>query len=151
MKYVLTILPTLKKSAFKELKAIDESINIKHLDFDIFVAETDKSDFTRAVKDSIFVRHIHPVNKELDLTGVKESDLNGILFAVLDFADVTGKSFMVQCRKVGKDLPYNSKDIEVFVGSNLEQQLKGKTVFDDNQIISDPAISVVSILVMNKS
>ncbi len=151
MKYVVTILPTLKKSAFKELNGIDEAISIRHMDFDIFIVKTEEPNFVKSLKDSIFVRHVHPVNKELELTGIKDLDLKEILSALIGFVDTTGRAFMVQCRKVGKDLPYNSKDIEVFIGSSLERQQGGRAVFDDTQVISDPDIFVVSILVLNKT
>jgi len=124
--FVITATPILQKSALAELQGIDIGFDkVADLKNGVFLAETQMPapEFIDALVeiDPVFVRHIMPVQADIDLSSRRLVDLPHIVGSLAGVCDVTvGDRFCVQCRRADTDYDYNVKDVEVFVGSHFE-------------------------------
>ena len=153
-KFIVTFTPHFKKSLLKELISVDSSIFIEEeIDESIICINTTlkKEEFTIKLfnKSPIFVKHIMPVDKEINITLFKDKDLE-ILKKELDEIALINKDtkFAVQCRIIGsrnEGIEYTSKDVEVSIGRKYEE-IGGIPVFSDANLKNED-IQVISILI----
>ena len=119
--FIITVTPELLKSALEELRTVAPDLQ-KTRDFKngVFLVETDmpREYFTNLLVENnpIFIKHIMPVQVELQLSMVKDMDLPSILEKCKRICTLAeGEGFAVQCRRVGTGYDYDAKDVEVFV------------------------------------
>jgi 23S rRNA (cytidine2498-2'-O)-methyltransferase len=151
-RYIVTATPELASSALGELRRIAGNVR-KAAEFadGVFLVETEAAadDFTRALvgADPVFVKHIMPVQADEALAGRRDADLPAILEAVRRVCTLgAGEPFAVQCRCVAADSDYGAKDVEVFVGSFLEEH-GAVPVFSDIEVAAAGTQKVVSVYV----
>ncbi|NKB65727.1 MAG: hypothetical protein GKR89_01580 [Candidatus Latescibacteria bacterium] len=148
--FIATATPELQKIAWGELVAVDADLRRRGLFKDgVFMVESglEGQAFAQAVvaADPIFVKHIMPVQRQVELGGAMEADLAALEGAVLELEPLpTGAPFSVQCRRVGPAADYRAKDVEVRLGMRLEE-LGGVPRFSDMDAQVDPKQQVVSI------
>ena len=148
--FIATATPELQKTAWGELLAVDVDLRRRRLFKDgVFMVETDWQGlaFAAAVgqADPIFVKHIMPVQRQVELGGEMEADLAALEAAVLELEPLPeGAPFSVQCRRVGPAADYRAKDVEVRIGTRLEA-LGGVPCFSDMNAQVDPDQQVVSL------
>jgi len=154
-RFIVTTAPKLQKAALAELKRADGNL-VKSTDFKngVFLAEAQMgaSKFNeRLIRiDLIFVKHIMPVQEKIHLSGRKSSDLPSILESLSPVCTIhTEERFCVQCRRIGTEHDYNSKDVEVFVGNYYKD--KGSVpVFDDTEAQTNNGKKVIGIYLFNE-
>jgi 23S rRNA (cytidine2498-2'-O)-methyltransferase len=155
-RYIVTATPRLQKNALRELGQVAPDLKKpRHFRDGVFLVETElpARDFIEALvrKDPIFVKHIMPVQAEIVLTGQRETDLPVLLNNVREICDISiGDKFSVQCRRVGADYEYNAKDVEVFVGSSLENR-GAVPVFSDTTVEADDSRKIVSVYLFSEA
>ena len=154
-RFIATAAPKLHKTAWAELVEIDPRLRRRCLFKDgVFLVETEReaADFVDAVvtADPIFVKHIMPVQAEVELTEAMDRDLAILEAAVLELDPVgAGDPFSVQCRRVGPGTDYRAKDIEVQIGTCLEA-LGGVPRFSDWSAAIDERQQVVSVFLFGR-
>lgn len=157
-KFILTYTPIFKKVMIRELAIIDPKIKfVKIFDDSTAMVESSLSreEFINNCLKSkpIFLKHMMPVDEEVELDNTKEADTKKFLEILNDKVALKEKEkFTVQCRiKSGRKLgiEYTAKDIEVALGMNLEKN-GAEAVFSDRGLINEE-INVVSILVFQKT
>ena len=127
-RFIITVTPELLKSALKELRAVAPDVQqTRSFKNGVYLVETDFSVgvFTRSLLQAspIFIKHIMPVQVELPLSKIKDSDFPIILDKATKICSISiGDFFAVQCRRVGTGYDYGAKDVEVFVGSHFESK-----------------------------
>lgn len=128
--YIVTVLPTLKKAARNELV----NCEVNELNNEIWLVKSDDL----KLHNSIFIRHIFPVNLEFnmmqDYTDIEE----------LKNLKVT-KNFTVQVRKIHKKSIHTCKDLEVKLGTYFES--KGFKPFYNSLEFMKQDVEVISVLI----
>jgi len=92
----------------------------------------------------VFIRHIFPIKEKISLSGDKIADLKDIISALVVEKDYNGVRFNVQCRKIGKGLEYNPKDVEVCIGTELEKR-GGMPIYKGEEVMSDDSLMIFSV------
>lgn len=156
--FVVTFTPYLKKSVFRELARVDDSVSVaKKISDGILLIQSEKeeSDFLNELLkiNPTFIKHICPAKPVGKIKENLEDDKQIILDLLLaeGFDVLDGEKFAVQTRVIAggtkeEPLPYSSKDIEVFVGTYFSQK-GGKATFSDRAIVNRTNVKIFSIIV----
>lgn len=153
-KMILTTTPELERSALREFQGIAPDVK-KIRSFvpglSLITTKQPLQLFIQAIIqcDPIFAKHIMPVQTKVSILGKRTIDLPAILDGVHSVNLIgSGDLFSVQCRRKSTRSDYNAKDVEVFIGSNLEYA-GGKPVFSDIKVAGHPDHKVVSVYLFN--
>lgn len=149
-RFIITVTPELLKSALEELRTVSPGLEqARSFKNGVYLVETDMpgKEFTANLVGSnpVFIKHIMPVQAEFPLSMSKDADLPSILDNIKKIATFSEEEgFSVQCRRVGGDYDYDSKDVEVFVGSYYESA-GAVPRFSDTRVAADPDLKVISL------
>ena len=157
MHYIVTFMPYFKKIVIKELKKIDENLNIiTEFTPEIILIETSKTqkDFTNDLLESnpIFIKHIAPASKIIPSLKTKDEVKKLLPNIVEELVSIDKRTlFSVQTRiVVGKSfgLDYNSKDIEVILGEHFcEDEKRGEPFFSDKELLNNDDVNIISVFI----
>ncbi len=148
--YIATFLPGLRRSALGELRAagVEAECRMPLGDGVLLVRSAlSEDEFRRRLTSAgtVFVRHIMPVHCRITLTQQRDADLSGLRDCALQAAHFAeGEHFMVQCRRAKGSGEYNAKDVEVCIGTALEEQ-GAVARFSDVGVLADESLKVVSV------
>ncbi|MGE5140535.1 MAG: SAM-dependent methyltransferase [Rudaea sp.] len=152
-RFIITITPELEKSAFLELRRVAPDLEkIQQFQNGAILVETHVAQFASALgrQDPIFIKHIHPVDAVVSLTGKRSADLPLLLAATQSAGGIApGEHFSVQCRHVATGHDYVSKDVEVSLGSFFESA-GSIPVFSDDKVEADRSQRVLSIYIFQE-
>jgi 23S rRNA (cytidine2498-2'-O)-methyltransferase len=149
-KYIAVATRELHGSALQELSAVAPGLRLAcYLERGTFMVDCDPCDSNLgealAQSDPVFVKHIMPVQVEIELARRRAIDLPAILAAVQSLdAPPIGTVFSVQCRRAGRGYDYDAKDVEVCVGEALEAR-GAVPVFSDLECVAEDWHRVVSV------
>lgn len=149
--FVVTFTPYFKKSVINELLLVDPKIIVKDKFSDsIILIETEmkKNEFINSLIkfDSIFIKHIMPLEKTFNILKKLDLDKTIILNEVQTIVSLNEKEkFAVQCRIVKSNVDYSAKDIEVFIGESFYE--KGAIHEFTLEELKNEIINIISILI----
>lgn len=152
---IITYFDPFKKYAIEEVKRVDGQLIETQLSPSISLIEpdTDTDEFIRCLVDSdpIFTRHVHPVDVQFSLSGLTvEQGKQVVLERIAEVCIIpAGEPFSVQCRIESGEHRFNSKDIEVLVGTYYEKQ-GAVPEFSDYEI-TDKNVYIISILIEHEN
>ncbi|MGB8645677.1 MAG: SAM-dependent methyltransferase [Anaerolineae bacterium] len=95
--------------------------------------------------DPTFIKHLMPVHAEIALSRKKDVDLPRLLETARQVSRIApGQTYAVQCRCIGVDYDYDSKDVEIAVGRYYEG-IGALPTFSDFAVAVDESQVVISI------
>ncbi len=122
MLYFAYISETFKKSSIDELRSLDLDLKVIKEYREVLIIESSQMDLEVRLKDinPIFIYNLLPLSST---SNIDESNYLKTIYDAFKMLNIDKSSaLMVQCFNLNSKRGYSAKDIEVYIGENLERE-----------------------------
>ena len=151
---IITANPDLLKPALREIKQISpDAAVVEDMGNGIYIVRVNEIPVTFlelfSRRNPIFVKHIMPICQYAALANERKLAIDTVVRTCLDLVDLkAGDEFSVQSRLIDTGTAYTAKDVEVAIGTRLEN-LGAIPRFSDTDVSVNANLRVISVLIRN--
>lgn len=122
MLYFAYISETFKKSSIDELKSLDSDFKVVKEYKEVIIIESAHASLERKIREinPIFIYNLLPIKSTCEL---REEDYLKTLYGISKSLEIDKRrNAMLQCFNLNSKRAHSAKDIEVYIGENLERE-----------------------------